>query len=110
MNQAIVGRMGLVQIKACMQAILDDAAMHFAHEEVLFRKWNYPDAEQHTSRHVEIMQALHGIMGNLVHGGLEYELVEAGLKVKAVLIEHLLTDDMKYRDYCCASGRCGSGG
>lgn len=109
LNEAIVGRMGVAQIKNCMHAIIIDAKAHFAHEEALFREWSYPDAEEHAHRHAEIMQALHEIMGYFQHDGLEYELIEAGLKVKAALIEHLLSEDMKYRDYCCASGRCGSG-
>ncbi len=109
LNEAIVGRMGEEEIKSRMQSILEDAAAHFAHEEALFREWNYPDAEAHAGRHAEITRALHEIMMRFEHDGLEYELIEAGLKVKAALIEHLLSEDMKYRDYCCASGRCGSG-
>lgn len=31
---------------------------------------------------------------------VEYEWIDAGLKVKRALIEHLLTEDTKYRDYC----------
>ncbi|MDO8351312.1 MAG: hemerythrin family protein [Gallionella sp.] len=109
LNEAIVGRMGMAQIKSCMQAVIYDAEAHFAHEEALFREWDYPETEQHMSRHAEIIQALHEIMGRFEHDGLEYELIEAGLAVKAALIEHLLTEDMKYRDYCLVSGnRCGT--
>lgn len=110
LNEAIVGRMEMVEIKSRMQAVIFDAEAHFAHEEALFREWDYPETEEHMSRHAEITQALHEIMGHFEHGGLEYELIEAGLKVKAALIEHLLSEDMKYRDYCLASGNvCGTG-
>ena len=104
LNEAIAGRMGREKIVYCMQAIIDDAAAHFAHEEALFRELNYPDAEQHAQRHAEITQALHEIMRDFENRGLEYELIKAGLKVKQVLIEHILSEDMKYRDYFLASG------
>lgn len=104
LNEAIVARAGIARISSCMQAILVDAAAHFSHEEALFREWNYPDAESHAKKHEQITLALREIMGHFERGGLECELIEAGLKVKAVLIEHLLSEDMKYRDYCLASG------
>lgn len=107
LNEAIIARMEMDEVKKRMRAILDDAVAHFSHEEALFREWGYPDADAHAQRHAEIVQALQEIMGNFERGGLEYELIEAGLKVKAALIEHLLSEDMKYRDYCLArDSRC----
>lgn len=104
LNESIVGRAGMKEIRSRMQAILDDAMAHFAHEEDLFRIWNYPDAEEHARRHVQLTHALREIMNNFERGGLEYELIEAGLKVKAALIEHLLKEDMKYCKFCLVTG------
>ena len=104
LNEAIVGRMDLEVIKRCMQAILNDATAHFAHEEALFKQWGYPQAAEHAAKHAQIMLAMHDIMGHFERGGTEYEWIEAGLQVKQALIEHLLSEDMKYRDYCCLSG------
>ena len=104
LNRAIVGRMGVVEIKKRMQAILDDAVAHFAHEEALFKEWGYPAAEEHANKHAQILLAMRAIMGRFERGGVEYEWVDAGLQVKDTLIEHLLAEDMKYRDFCCASG------
>jgi hemerythrin-like metal-binding protein len=99
LNEAIAGRMEVAEVRKRMRAILDDAAAHFAHEEVLFREWGYPEADEHALKHVQIMSALHGIMANFERGGTEYEWIEAGLQIKQVLVEHLLSEDMKYRDY-----------
>ncbi len=107
LNEAIIARMDQKVIRECMQAILDDAAAHFAHEEVLFRERGYPAAGEHTERHAQIMLALHEIMRRFEHGGTEYEWVEAGLQVKTALIDHILTEDMKYRDYFLAAGKAG---
>ena len=99
LNRAIISRMGIGEINKCMSAILDDAAAHFSHEEALFQEWRYPQTAEHAQIHAQITLALHDIMGRFESGGTEYEWIEAGLQVKQVLIEHLLAEDMKYRDY-----------
>jgi hemerythrin-like metal-binding protein len=104
LNEAIVRRMDVEEIQKRMQAILDDAVAHFTHEEALFMEWGYPAAEEHAEKHAQITLALHEIMGRFEHDGTGYEWIEAGLQVKQALIDHLLTEDMKYRDYCLASG------
>jgi hemerythrin len=100
LNAAISQRMDMHEIKKCMQTILDDAVSHFAHEEALFKKWNYPDAQAHAKIHRQITLALKAIMAGFTRSGLEYVLIESGLAVKKTLLNHLLVDDMKYRDYC----------
>jgi hemerythrin len=105
LNEAIVARMDVQVIRRCMQAILDDAVAHFAHEEALFKEWGYAAAAEHAEKHAQMILALNGIMRRFKHGGTELEWVEAGLLVKQALIEHLLSEDMKYRDYFLASVR-----
>lgn len=109
LNEAIVARMDVQVIRRCMQAILDDAAAHFAHEEALFKEWGYPAAGEHAEKHARMILALHEIMGRFKHGGTELEWIQAGLQVKQALIEHLLNEDMKYRGYRLASGRQSGG-
>jgi hemerythrin len=60
----------------------------------------YPEAEDHAKKHAQVTLALQKIMGRFAHDGTDYEWIEAGLKVKQALVVHLLTEDMKYRDYC----------
>jgi hemerythrin-like metal-binding protein len=103
-NEAVTTRMSMEVVKNRLQAILEDAAAHFAHEEVLFRAWDYPAAGEHAQQHARITFALRDIMQHSEHGGVEYEWIEAGLAIKQILIEHILTEDMLYRDYCLASG------
>jgi hemerythrin len=100
LNEAIVGRKDVEQIKYCMQSILIDAAKHFAHEEALFKQWGYPGTEEHAKKHAQVVLAMNNIMEHFERGGVDYEWIEAGLKVKEALINHLLHEDMKYRDYC----------
>jgi hemerythrin-like metal-binding protein len=105
LNEAILMRLAVEEIQKLMKAILEDADKHFAHEEALFREWGYPEAEQHAQRHAQVLQALHKIMHGFEHNSVEYEWIEAGLQVKQALIEHLLAEDMKYRDYVRAKDK-----
>ena len=99
LNEAIACRMDMAEIKKRMQAILDDAAAHFDHEEKLFREWGYPEAAEHADKHAQVTLALQEIMARFERGGTEREWIEAGLEIKETLVDHLLVEDMKYRDY-----------
>lgn len=99
LNQAILNRMDIEEIKRRMHLILADAQQHFTHEEQLFKQWHYPDAESHVRMHAEATQAYESIMAQLSDISLESAWISAGLKVKQILIDHLLEEDMKYRDF-----------
>jgi hemerythrin len=99
LNDAIIRRMDVAEIKKRLQAILDDAMAHFDHEAALFREWNYPEAAEHEEKHARIALTLREMMSRLQTDATEYEWVEAGLAVKKIVIDHLLSEDMKYRDF-----------
>ncbi len=99
LNEAIAGKKGLTEIRRRMQLIMEDADLHFAHEERLFREWNYPDADDHAAKHEEVRQQCRKILGQFSDQSFETEWIAAGLQVKKILVAHLLTADMKYRDY-----------
>lgn len=106
LNEAIVARMDIDVVKQRMRTIQEDAVAHFAHEEALFKRWGYPAAEEHVKKHAQAIQFFHKIVDGFKDNMTDYEWIEAGLKVKQVLIEHLLTEDMNYRDYCRKNGKC----
>lgn len=100
LNQAIADRMELPEIQKRMHTILEDAAQHFTLEERLFEQWHYPDASEHAKKHAQLLRELKSIMSRFDSVSVEYEWIAAGLKVKDLLVDHLLIEDMKYRDYC----------
>lgn len=67
-----------IEVKRRMRVIPDNAAVHFAHEETLFKGWHYPQAEQHAQKHARITLALHEIMGSFDRS-VAYEWIDAGL-------------------------------
>lgn len=99
LNRAIVQRADFAEIKQMMQSILDDAVVHFEHEEAFFKQWGYPDAEDHAEKHAQAVRNFTQIMANLTRGGVEFEWIKAGLAIKQSLIDHLLNEDFKYRDF-----------
>ena len=105
LNDAIVGRMKPEEVKHRMQALVDAAAAHFPHEETLLRESGYPAAEEHAQIHAGILLAMRTILGGFESKGTEYEWINAGLQIKKALLYCLLNEDMKFRDYCLASGR-----
>ena len=105
LNEAIIARMNKKKIKSLMRAILDDAALHFAHEEAAFREWDYPGAEAHAKKHSQIIAFLNEIMSGIDHGKMAHGWLEAGLEMKQVLMQHIVIEDMKYRDYHAAKAQ-----
>lgn len=99
LNQSIVDRMDLSEIKERLQIVIDDAVGHFAHEERLFKQWKYPGGDDHANKHAQAIATLQAIREELVINSLEREWIAAGLEIRDILIRHLVTEDMKYADY-----------
>lgn len=99
LNRAIVDRMDLNEVKRRLQRLIDDAEKHFAHEEKLFKQWKYPDAEDHADKHVNALKSLQAAMDKFINYDFQSEWIDAGIEVKDILINHLLTEDMKYAEF-----------
>ena len=83
-----------------MNAIYTDTKQHFAARSSYSSSGNYPETYIHAQIHVQILQLLHEICNRFkFDDSSEYELIDAGLKIKHTLVEHMLTEDMKYRDF-----------
>lgn len=99
LNAALIDRREKSVIVGIMQRILDDAVAHFAYEERLFAEKKYPLAQTHAQRHAELVVALQGVLSLMQHSDIALEWMDAGLKVKQFLIEHLIHEDVLYIDY-----------
>jgi len=99
LNRSIASRMDLAEIQRRIQLIIEHADLHFSHEETLLRQRNYPDADDHANKHAQAIEALHKTMAQCTKDSLEPQWIAAGLEVKNILVTHLMTEDMKFRDY-----------
>ncbi len=98
-NKSVADRMPMTEIKKRLQDLIDDAIHHFLHEENLLEEWQYPDVENHAHIHAQISGVLHDIMANLTHMSTDYQWIDAGLKIKKTLIDHMLIEDMRFVEY-----------
>jgi hemerythrin len=97
-HESVADGMALAEVQKRVQDILDDAVEHFAREETLLNEWRYPDADNHARRHAQLVKVLQEIKSTISHG-YDAEWVEAGLKIKEALINHIKTEDMKYAEF-----------
>ena len=97
-NRSITDRRDSDEIKTRLQNITLDAARHFAHEEKLLKEWQYPDINVHAQMHLYILKELQAIKEQFAPYGLDSGWVDAGLRIKKLLLDHILTADMKYAE------------
>ncbi len=99
LNRAVLDRSGKAEIERISVALLRDATRHFEHEEKLLAERGYPDASGHGRLHQALMSQIAASLGALRDSFLERYWEEEALKIKNALVDHLLQEDMKYRDY-----------
>lgn len=99
LNRSITARLDPVDIRDSLQIIVDDAERHFNLEEKLFLEWGYPDADGHAKIHSSILHALKDLMAKFVPYGFDSGWLDAGLKIRDILMGHIMTEDMKYAEY-----------
>lgn len=97
-NKSVADRMPMTEVQKRLQAILDDAVEHFAHEERLFKEWRYPDAGDHARIHAQLVKVLQDIKSTISYG-YDTEWIEAGMKIEEALMNHIQAEDMKYADF-----------
>ena len=99
LNQAIVSRQEKPEIERALNLVIDDAKSHFEHEEQMLFRHGYPDAGQHVELHAELTLRLLALMDAFHQTERGYEWLESALGIKKLAVDHLLDEDMKYRDF-----------
>lgn len=105
LNKAVVGIEDKATVAHAMDLMMREAARHFAHEEELLARCNYPEAAAHAARHAEISAQFRRVMKEFAEADLSFVWAIKGLRLKQLLVGHLLDEDMKYRDYLPAQLR-----
>jgi hemerythrin-like metal-binding protein len=99
LNRSMTEGMRPEEIKNKLQLVLDDTDRHFGHEEKLLRERLYPDADAHAKIHAQALKVLQTIKEKFIPYGLDSGWLNAGLMIKGILVDHILTEDMKYAEY-----------
>ena len=99
LNHAILSRQEKPVIERALQLVVADAKNHFEHEERLLCRYGYPDVRHHAELHAELTLQLLGVMDAFNSNERSYEWIENALRLKKLVVDHLLDEDMKYRDF-----------
>lgn len=111
LNHAIVEGRDKPTVERLLDLLLMEAMHHFWHEQRLLAKWKYPQRVEHTAKHVQLTAQFERIMKEFEQADVSFTWALKGLYIKQLLIEHLLREDMKYRDFlrqCGNHGDCRS--
>lgn len=98
-NKAIVESEDKETVARRMHLMLAEAEQHFSHEEKLLAQWGYPQTDAHIAAHAEIRAQFERVMKQFAETDISFVWALKGLHVKQLLVEHLLKEDMKYRDF-----------
>ncbi len=99
LNRAVIESEDKATIERLMDLMLMEATHHFWHEQELLARWKYPDTAAHTATHVELTGQFARVMKEIEDSDISYVWALKGLRLKQLLVEHLLKEDMKYRDF-----------
>ena len=99
LNQAIIECEDKASVGRRMKLMLAQAAEHFAHEEALLDRCKFPQAAAHRAKHAELTAQFDRVMREFEETELSFVWALKGLSLKQRLVEHLLREDMQYRDF-----------
>lgn len=104
LNQAIIESADKATVEYLMSLMLLEAKHHFGHEQELLSCWQYPEAAAHSAKHAELTLQFERALEAIAGTDLSFVWALKGLHVKQLLVEHLLREDIKYRDFLRAQG------
>lgn len=99
LNKAIVDCEGKPRIERLLDLMLMEATHHFWHEEQLLAEWKYPDRAVHAAKHAHLTSQLERVMKEFEQADVSFTWALKGLYIKQLLVDHLLKEDMKFRDF-----------
>ncbi len=99
LNKSIIGSEDKATVERMMDLMLMEATHHFRHEQELLARWKYSDTAAHTTTHAQLAAQFARVMKEIEESDISFVWALKGLRLKQLLVEHLLKEDMKYRDF-----------
>jgi hemerythrin-like metal-binding protein len=99
LNRAIIEAEDKAEVERKMRLMLTQAAEHFAHEEQLLGELNFPQLAAHCAKHAALTAQFERVMKEFAASDISFVWAVKGLQLKQLLVEHLLKDDVLYRDF-----------
>jgi hemerythrin-like metal-binding protein len=99
LNKAIVECADKATVERLLDLMLMEATHHFWHEQRLLAKWQYPQRAAHAAKHAELTAQFERVMKEFERADVSFTWALKGLHIKQLLVDHLLKEDAKYRDF-----------
>jgi hemerythrin len=99
LNRAIVNQEEREQIRQRLHLIILDVKGYFEHEQRIFGERGYPDGAHHAVLHTKLMGQIVAAMTLFRDSEQRERWIEMGMLIKGLLIDHLLNEDLQYRDF-----------
>ena len=99
LNEAIVGCKDKRTVERLLDLMLMEATHHFWHEQRLLAQRKYPLRAEHAARHAQLTAQFDRGMKDFKQADVSFTWALKGLYIKQLLVDHLLRDDMRYRDF-----------
>ena len=109
LNRAIVECRDKPTVERLLDLMLMEATHHFWHEQQLLAEWKYPDRAAHAAKHARLTSQFDRVMKEFERADVSFTWALKGLHIKQLLIDHLLQEDMKYRDFLRATKTAATG-
>lgn len=88
-------------LTACAMALFQYTREHFAHEEQLMKRLQYPAMAGHLAQHESLITRLSEVAARIANGTLDHRVLEAFLS--DWLLNHIATSDVKLAAYIHAN-------
>ena len=82
-------------VRETLAFLLDYAKVHFKAEEILMKKFNYPDLTAHQERHLGFYRRILGVIQRMEAGSFVLGMDFLNF-LKDWFVDHILTEDKKY--------------
>jgi hemerythrin-like metal-binding protein len=99
LNRAIVEGKDKSTVERLLDLMLMEATHHFWHEQQLLAQWKYPQRAAHAAKHAQLTAQFDRVMKEFEQADVSFTWALKGLHIKQLLVDHLLHEDMKYRDF-----------
>jgi hemerythrin len=99
LNKAIVECKDKPTVERLLDLMLMEATHHFWHEQRLLVQWKYPQQAAHAAKHAQVIAQFERVMKEFERADVSFTWALKGLYLKQLLVDHLLQEDMKYREF-----------
>jgi hemerythrin-like metal-binding protein len=98
-NRAIVELKDKVTVERLMDLMLMEATRHFRNEVKLLEARGFPLYAEHAWKHDQLGEQLNLLIAEFRKDQPSFVWALKGLRIKQLLVEHLLQEDMQFKQY-----------